>query len=153
MTEKTHSATYFDSVGLDNYPTRRLVIGPVNRARGVHVICYNPGGNPVAAVSKDADFDFSAALGVGNCKPVNPVVGEKFVLGPMESLYGAFIVNLAQYEGLMRVLHMTIEDQSDAGPLTDIGTGVETAGGDRGHPAPKPRPLARPGSNRMFAGS
>lgn len=121
----TATYTYFGTATIpDASGVGILIITPVNRVRRVHIDAAN------------------AAIGTagGNCvKPVNPIAGNTFDLGPGQSLYARSTTQTAN------IVSYTLEDQTNEGINTDEGTQVTPVAPK---PARKSTGVERPGVRR-----
>ena len=117
-----------------------LALGAVNRARVVKIekqhesIVYD---SPALYMSIDNPTVINRQVDINNG-------GNKFTLGANQTLW------IQSNTGSAINVHLIVEDQSDEGIFTDIGTGV-TGGkpGRRGDQA-QPSAIAPSGTNRTF---
>lgn len=108
-------------------PFATVVLGPVNRARTLHL--------DIEEESTDVWVGEASDLIPGNGRLVNRTVGLEYELGPDKQLYA---VTLGPFGA---ELYITVEERVNEGQFTDDGSGTEGplgGGGDATAQPPEP---------------
>lgn len=135
-----HTALHMRTENIDIYPLVSILIRQVNRARRVKLDIYEY-PEPVReiwtrVVISTQSITWPAPALNGAWKLVNRIIGEDFILGPNQNLYASVLSGEVPPEIIVATL--LVEDNVNEGIYTDIGSGVDSPGPDRGPDPQKP---------------